>query len=785
MKRFRFFTFIFLYVASVILLSPLDLYSQGTWTQKANFGGMSRMAGVGFSIGNKGYTGVGSDFFSTCYTDFWEWNQSTDVWTQKANFGGIGRYRTVGFSIGNKGYIGTGYNAGGTQDFWEWDQATNVWTQKANFAGGIRYEAVGFSIGTKGYIGTGTDGTTRYQDFWEWNQSTNVWTQKANLGGLSRIFAVGFSIGGKGYIGTGLYWTGSANVYLQDFWEWDQTTNVWTQKANFSGAARVEATAFTIGSYGYVGTGTTSLGTGTVSDFWKYNPSTNLWTSIPSFGGGLREHASGFSIGCRGYVTNGFINDQTSTNTNDLWEYFDTTNTTCICSNYIATISGNSSICSGQSATLTANPSGGTYAWSNGSTSKIISVTPTSTSIYSVVVSIGSCLDTTSISVTVKPPPVASISGITSVCTGQNSTLIASGGTNYSWSNGFTSSQIIVSPTSNTTYTVSVSNGLCTSDTNISILVNPSPIAIISGNTKLCLGQNTTLAASGGGNYLWSNGETNNSIFITPTASTNYFVTVTSTNGCADTANANIVITQMPVATINPNTTICEGTIITLNAGGGTTYLWSNGQTNTSILASPSTSTTYSVVAANGNCKDSIATIITVNPNPIASISSNINIFQGQSAILNASGGNMYLWNNGNTDSIITVMPNATTKYCVTVTDTSINRCTDTACVTVFVESPCDTAGTFFFPNAFSPNNDGENDALKIYYNEMNCISTLHLIIYDRWGELIYETSDKNFSWDGTYPGKPLNTQVLAYHLTVGFTDGKAINRKGNVSLVR
>ncbi len=386
-----------------------------------------------------------------------------------------------------------------------------------------------------------------------------------------------------------------------------------------------------------------------------------------------------------------------------------------------------------------------------------------------------------------KIPGMSGLAGIIEAdnCTGQNSTLIASGGTNYSWSNGFTSSQIIVSPTSNTTYTVSVSNGLCTSDTNISILVNPSPIAIISGNTKLCLGQNTTLAASGGGNYLWSNGETNNSIFITPTASTNYFVTVTSTNGCADTANANIVITQMPVATINPNTTICEGTIITLNAGGGTTYLWSNGQTNTSILASPSTSTTYSVVAANGNCKDSIATIITVNPNPIASISSNINIFQGQSAILNASGGNMYLWNNGNTDSIITVMPNATTKYCVTVTDTSINRCTDTACVTVFVESPCDTAGTFFFPNAFSPNNDGENDALKIYYNEMNCISTLHLIIYDRWGELIYETSDKNFSWDGTYPGKPLNTQVLAYHLTVGFTDGKAINRKGNVSLVR
>ena len=124
-------------------------------------------------------------------------------------------------------------------------------------------------------------------------------------------------------------------------------------------------------------------------------------------------------------------------------------------------------------------------------------------------------------------------------------------------------------------------------------------------------------------------------------------------------------------------------------------------------------------------------------------------------------------------------------KYCVIVTDTSINRCTDTACATVFVESPCDTAGTFFFPNAFSPNNDGDNDALKIYYKEKDCIATLHLIIYDRWGEQVFETTDKNFSWDGTYPNKILNTQVLAYHLTVGFTNSKSINRKGNISLVR
>ena len=121
--------------------------------------------------------------------------------------------------------------------------------------------------------------------------------------------------------------------------------------------------------------------------------------------------------------------------------------------------------------------------------------------------------------------------------------------------------------------------------------------------------------------------------------------------------------------------------------------------------------------------------------------------------------------------------------YCVTVRDT--NNCKDSLCATVFIESPCDTAGTFFFPNAFSPNNDGDNDNLKIYYREMDCITTLHLIIYDRWGEMVFETTDKKFSWNGTYPSKILNTQVLVFNLAVGFIDGKAINRKGNISLVR
>ena len=95
----------------------------------------------------------------------------------------------------------------------------NTWTQKVNFGGTARYGSMGFSIGTKGYMGTGysTSPATYYQDFWEWDQATNVWTQKASLSiNKQRHGAVGFSIGTFGYITTGF----DGGAYFNDLWEY-------------------------------------------------------------------------------------------------------------------------------------------------------------------------------------------------------------------------------------------------------------------------------------------------------------------------------------------------------------------------------------------------------------------------------------------------------------------------------------------------------------------------------------------------------------------------------------
>jgi len=247
------------------------------WTRKADYPGNSTGLVVCFSIGTKGYIGTGNDFKTNGFTnEFWEFDPGTDRWTQKASLPTApARALAVGFSIGTKGYIGIGDRdpftdgnlPGYYQDFWEWDQMTNIWTKKADFPGNTRTGAVGFSIGNKGYIGLGSAGTTFSREFWEWDQAANIWTQKTSFGGDGRSGAVGFSIGNKAYIGTG----GNGSLY-KDFWEWDQTTNEWTRKADFRGSARAYAVGFSIGNYGYIGTGINGYSSYAFEDFWEYDP---------------------------------------------------------------------------------------------------------------------------------------------------------------------------------------------------------------------------------------------------------------------------------------------------------------------------------------------------------------------------------------------------------------------------------------------------------------------------------------------------------------------------------
>ena len=168
----------------------------------------------------------------------------------------------------------------------------------------------------------------------------------------------------------------------------------------------------------------------------------------------------------------------------------------------------------------------------------------------------------------------------------------------------------------------------------------------------------------------------------------------------------------------------------------------------------------------------------------IANAGTSVTIQQGNSTTLTASGGGTYLWDNGATSASITVSPTVTTTYCVVANN---GNCTDSACVTVFVDSPtlsCDPGLlSTLLPNAFSPNNDGQNDQLCVPNNA--CIVKFNLKIFDRWGEKVFETESLSNCWNGAFQEKGLNTGVFVFFLEAELSTGDNFEQKGNISLIK
>jgi N-acetylneuraminic acid mutarotase len=197
------------------------------------------------------------------------------------------------------------------------------WTRKSDIGGSARMNAVAFSIGNKGYLGTGLSylvvnnvNTEVYNDdFWEFDPATNIWTQKANFPGGPRWRATAFSIGSRGYVGTGITDNNYSNSN-NDFWEFDPYYNVWTRKADFAGGLRQSAVGFRIADKGYIGTGGDQFNL--LADFWQYDPATDSWTKKADYAGNqTRGSAVGFNIGDKGYIGTGSGDSAT----HDFWEY--------------------------------------------------------------------------------------------------------------------------------------------------------------------------------------------------------------------------------------------------------------------------------------------------------------------------------------------------------------------------------------------------------------------------------------------------------------------------------
>jgi hypothetical protein len=284
-------------------------------------------------------------------------------------------------------------------------------------------------------------------------------------------------------------------------------------------------------------------------------------------------------------------------------------------------IIGNSSVCEGSSIQLEAT-GGISYLWSNNATTPIINVNPTTSTSYSCSVTNNyGCQVVVSKPINVNPLPVAQLFGGDQFCEGGTLVITAAGGNSYSWASGDTSSQITVS--SPGIYSVTVSLNGCSASTYTYISTLSNPIPSISEPVSICQGLSTTLTASGGVSYHWSNESNNASINVS--SGGEYTVTVTNSDGCTASISSTVTILPSPIISISGDFEICNGMNTSLTAHGGDTFLWNTSGIDSTITISPSTNTQYSVTVTNSfGCSASTSTSVLVYPtylvNRIASI---------------------------------------------------------------------------------------------------------------------------------------------------------------------
>jgi PKD repeat protein len=331
--------------------------------------------------------------------------------------------------------------------------------------------------------------------------------------------------------------------------------------------------------------------------------------------------------------------------------------------------------------TLTANGGSGTaLAWYTnscgngfiGNGQSLIIPSPNSTTTYFVRWESLGCGNSLcdSITVNVNLMPIADAGNDTTIIVGTFASLTANGGVTYLWSNGETTANINVSPILNTTYYLTVTNSFsCSATDSVIVFVNPNPIVDAGPDDTICAGSGALITATGIGNYLWSTGETTQSILVNPIITTTYFIAL-SVGGFSATDSVTIFVNPTPIAFIGNDTNLCTGQSLILNASGIGNYLWSTGDSSASISVTPASDTVYTLIVSQGPCSAIADIFVYVLPIPNLIVSNDTTICNGNSVTLTATGiGNCY-WSNGMLNNSISVSPSDTSLYSVTISNT-------------------------------------------------------------------------------------------------------------------
>ncbi len=463
-------------------------------------------------------------------------------------------------------------------------------------------------------------------------------------------------------------------------------------------------------------------------------------------------------------------------------------------------------ICHYDSARLQAS-GGSTYYWSppEGLSDPRIAnpVAHPDTSRYYYVETTGSngCKGIDSVAVIYFPVTQVLARGDTVICALSSTIIEAEGVSSYSWApasllDNPSSNRPLAHPDSTTLFTVTGTddNG-CISLDSVRVAINPLPqISLSLADTGIC--KNTSIQVSAGNafRYEWKPpaGISNTGIpnpRFSPDDSTIYTVIAYTSEGCSDSQTVEInVFPPSDPAPYPQDASICPGDSILLTAQNGVSYIWTGDpditdNTNDSIWVAPDYSTDYVVTISDSfNCRFSDTVQIEVYVHPVADAGEDQRVFYGESSMLHGFGNGTPRWSPLrwlSDPDIYTpdIKPDSSIYYILTVLTDDGCRASDTVYIKVYYET------LLYMASAFTPNGDGRNDLIgPIWYNEFELEN---FSIYNRWGDLMFRTSDPNEKWDGRWRGviQPVGTYV---YIIEGYGNrGERFYKQGNFTLIR
>lgn len=365
---------------------------------------------------------------------------------------------------------------------------------------------------------------------------------------------------------------------------------------------------------------------------------------------------------------------------------------------------------------------------------------------------------------------------------------------NYNW-NPVSSTTNILLALSAGAYTCIVTDVNNCSTSVTAVLTEPSPLTLASSTNPTPCGfseGSMTVQVSGGTSpytYNWS-AFTSTSNFLDSLSSGYYTVVVEDVNGCLQSITDTVLISNGPQLNEVISASSCMSNSGTINVAvvGGTppyTYFWTPNLGNGPSLIGLAANDTLILSVSDANDCGATETYVipSLNDLEITSWASNTSILEGQTVVLNASGALSFFWEpNTNLScqmcATTTASPITTTQY--VVTGMASNGCQDQDTILITVTELC---GEVYVPSILALEASNPNDQAICVYG--NCIESFLLVIYNRWGEVVFETTDQSNCWDGKFKDKQLNADIFAYKLQVKIQDGTYIDRVGSIQLVR